>query len=308
VRDGDSWILMRAQFQAMKGPNVAAQGKVMQYWNDVNGQLLLKYELYNMDLPMNPDQSDSLGDAAVKKRVQTKLDEWSTLFEAGNVEGVSQLYSEFSKIFPFDGFVKLGREGARKVIQDSRDDGITKTKYRVMEAEQQGDTIEAWGYFKDHKGNDVYEEGTDLFVMKEVGGQLEIEFDIFNKEYVKSERNEEVKMAESFVKEWKDLYNAGNIPGMMQMYDPEAVRVANGVPFAFGIPAIQQARQSIHDSGITVHLQIYDAHRAGSYLIVNGRAQAMKGGVVVGEGKFLDVHKIVGGGKTKMFWDTTTNN
>jgi len=273
----------------------------------MNGQLLLKNMIYNWDTPTVPAQYDSLGDLAVKQRVVTRLNEWQKLYEAGDIEGLSQMYIDMSKIFPWDDFMYEGREGVRKVYQDARDSGITKTTYMVMEAEQSGDTITCWCYFRDYKGTEMFDEGTNVFVMKDVAGQLMIKYDIFNQEWAELNRTTSEKLAEEYYKDWVALFNAGNMPALVAKYEPDALRILTGTPTVGGAPAIQQQLQTDFNSGNRYEIEIYTAMQVGDYMFVTGRMQTMKNNLVITEGTFMDVLRMVNG-KPHHLWDTYAIN
>jgi len=279
----------------------------LQYWKDVNGQLQLNFMLYNWDAPATAGHLDQLGDPAVKKRVGDRLNEWSKKYESGDIEGLSQMYTQFSKVFPYDDFVRLGQEGVRKVNQDARDDGITKFTYEVVEADQAGDTVTAWAYYKQYKGTELIEEGTDLFVMKDVAGQLMIKYDIYNQEWVESKRTATEKLSQGFYDDYTNLFNAGKIPELMQMYAPDAVRTEGGTPTLTGMPAIQADLQQAYASGTRYHVEVYHAYQAGDYVISTGRQRTLKNDVVQESAKFMDVQRMIGG-KPKFYLDTFASN
>jgi len=217
------------------------------------------------------------------------------------------MYTQFSKVFPNDEFVHLGQEGVRKVNQDTRDEGFTKITYEVVEADQAADTITAWAYYKQYKGADLFEEGTNVFVMKDVAGQLMIQYDIFNPEWEESKRTATEKLAQGFYDDYTNLFNAGKIPELMQMYAPDAVRIEDGVSTLPGLPAIQAGLQAAYASGTRYHIEVYHAYQAGDYIISTGRERTLKNDIVQESEKFMDVQRLVGG-KPKYYLDTQASN
>jgi len=281
-------------------------GDVAMYWVDQNGQLLLQAMLYNWDTAL--PQFDAMGDMAVKKRVQTRMDEWSKLYEAKNTEGLSAMYTELSKVFPDDDFMYDGPEGARKVYQDNLDAGITKNTFMCAEAKQIQDTVTAWCYYREYKGADLVDEGTNLFVFQEVNGQLMIQYDIFNFEWVESNRTADVKLAQTYYDEWDALFTAGNIAGVVAKYEPDAVRMVSGGVTGYGPPAIQKQLQDDYNSGERYQYEVFTATRVGADMMyVTGRQQMLKDDIVSAEGNFADLFRIVGG-KPKHLWDTYSIN
>lgn len=53
---------------------------------------------------------------AVKQKVAARLHDWERLFAAGDIEGLSQIYHENAKIFPYNDFKHDGREGTYPFI------------------------------------------------------------------------------------------------------------------------------------------------------------------------------------------------
>jgi len=302
IKDGHDYLIMQGKFTDSLGP-----GDVLQYWKDVNGQLQLNFMLYNWDAPSTANHLDQLGNAAVKQRVQARLNELAQKFDANDMDGVAAMYMQFGKIFPPNDFVHLGPEGVRKVNQDIHDSGITKITREVVEADQAGDTVTAWGYYKKFKGAEFVEEGTFLFVMKDVAGQLMIQYRIWNPEWIESERTATDKLAQGFYDDFLNLYNAGKIPEAMTMYVPDAVRIEDGVPTLAGLPAIQQDVQTQYAQGVRYHIEVIHAYPAGDYIISTGRQRTLKNDVVQFSSKFMDILRVVGG-KPKYFYDTFASN
>lgn len=48
---------------------------------------------------------------AVKQRVMTRMNEWQKLYETGDIEALTQMYTEMCKVFPWNDFKHEGREG-----------------------------------------------------------------------------------------------------------------------------------------------------------------------------------------------------
>jgi len=307
IREGGDYLMMRGRQTDSLGP-----GDVIQYWKEVNGQLQLEAMIYNYDNPATAPAADNLSgggapDPETKKRAQAVLDEWTSKYAAGDIEGLSNMYTQFSKVFPLIGFVRLGVEGARKVYQDMHDTGVTNVTYEVVGGYKAADSVIVWAYYKNYKGSEIIEEGTDVYVMKEVNGQLKIQYDIFNTEWSAKDRTATDNLAQTFYDEYQTLFNAGKIQELMDKYYPEAVRSTPGSPPAIGIAAIQQDLQNSYNSGTRYHMDVMHATQAGDYIMVQGRQRTLKNGVVDHSSKTEDLLRMVSG-KPKFLWDTEATN
>lgn len=107
----------------------------------------------------------------------------------------------------------------------------------------------------------------NVFVLKDVGGKLLIQYDVFNQEegrscinlfrirkrgnigcrgLVESRRPPAEVTAQEYYDEWNTMYASGNIAGVAAKYEPDAARIMSGAATVSGIPGKQYIVSEVH--------------------------------------------------------------
>lgn len=126
-------------------------------------------------LVASPALADDKSDLAARAAA------WKAAFNAGDANGVAELYTEDAMRLPYQASTIKGRAAVVANIQETYDKGITKIRLEVLGAETMGNM--AWGHgsyvLMDGDGNTI-QEGKWLNVSKKVGGEWLTHADIWN--------------------------------------------------------------------------------------------------------------------------------
>jgi ketosteroid isomerase-like protein len=301
-------VWVRASYVEAKGPTPVNFGEAIYVLEDVNGQLFVRYATYTNDAPTGHDQSDTLGDEAARTKVMARLTELEKAYEAGDIEAVSHMFTEKSKVLP-QHYTVYGQEGARLHYQEKHDKGITKVVYSVVEAKQIADWIIARVTWRAYKGEEFVKEGKALFAFQDVGGQLMIHYEAIDKDWVASEHPGLESDVRELWRNWENAYKSGNWAALTALYAPEAMENPATLEMAMTPPGVTSFWQSNAPKVPWFYVEVYEVIPAGpdyavSYSVFHEQNAA---GVASAEGTMVTVYKIIGG-KPKILWNSWNYN
>ncbi len=118
---------------------------------------------------------------SIKETIGSLYENFESAFAQGNVESISEFYTESAMLVPPESDLVQGKESIAAFWQTAIDMGIKSVKLDLLEIEQHGDTaIEVGRYTMMAENNDVIDHGKGIVIWKFENGHWKLHRDMWN--------------------------------------------------------------------------------------------------------------------------------
>jgi uncharacterized protein (TIGR02246 family) len=107
-------------------------------------------------------------------------DTFMATYAQGDAAGMAALYTDDGQLLPPNADFVAGRPAIQQFWQSLMDEGITRVKLEIVEANAAGDTAYEVSRYTTYAGDQVADEGKYIVIWKQVDGAWKLYRDIFN--------------------------------------------------------------------------------------------------------------------------------
>ncbi|XP_077983418.1 uncharacterized protein LOC144438245 [Glandiceps talaboti] len=124
-----------------------------------------------------------MADSGLKTVIAERNDKFMALFAAGDMKGLSEVYTEDCKLMPQGTVTKTGRQSVEEIFSAVRSSGVAKVSLSTDEVGgvEGGDTVFERGHYEMLKEDgSTADVGKYVVIWKKVNGVYHMDVDCFN--------------------------------------------------------------------------------------------------------------------------------